>query len=904
MSADLEEYRRKRDFRATPEPAGKKTRRRGSKSFVIQKHAATRLHYDFRLELDGVLKSWAVPKGPSLDPTEKRLAVEVEDHPLEYGEFEGSIPKGHYGAGSVLLWDRGTWTALEDPHEGLEKGRLVFALQGEKLRGAWTLVRMGGRSARAGKPQWLLIKQRDEWAQPGDVLVERPESVSSGRTIEEIGGSSRPAEKVWHGAPARRSRFDAWKEMRPSPRHAGGARAKKSDSHGLDLASLPGARRGSLPARVPPQLATLVADVPDGDDWLHEIKFDGFRILARLDKGQVRLHTRTGQDWSERFAVVARAVESLPARQAVVDGEVAVLLSDGTSSFQALQNVLSRHDAGELVYYAFDLLYLDGWDLTGVSLERRKQALAALMPRGTGIVRYSDHVIGRGAEFHRNACRQKLEGIISKRRDAPYRHTRTRDWLKIKCSARQEFVIVGFTEPEGGRVGLGALLLGVREDGGPLRYCGKVGTGFTAESLRNLRKRLGALETDRAPCKDAPRAGRGVHWVRPELVAEVAFTGWTDDRRLRHPSFQGLREDKPADEVTAEHPTSRPAAKRQGRSIKESAGTKRRGHAATESAGTKHRAHATTESARSDGPSVVAGITISNAGRVLYPDPGLTKLDLARYVERVSKWMLPQVEGRPLMLLRCPEGLRKPCFYQKHPGAGLHPSLGQIRIREARGEGIYVFVRSVEGLVSLFQMGVLEVHLWGSRADDLEKPDRLVFDMDPGPGVDWKVVVAKTRQLHDLLETVGLKSFLKTTGGKGLHVVVPLRRGIDWDELREFASAVATFMVRQDPERLTTHAAKSRRPGKIYLDTLRNARGATWVAPWSPRGRAGAPVSMPIEWSELEPALEPDAFGVADISKRLERMRSDPWRTLLTTRQTITAAMRRAIANVTAARPR
>ncbi|HKA25642.1 MAG TPA: DNA ligase D [Candidatus Eisenbacteria bacterium] len=844
----LRTYHEKRDFARTPEPRGRAGARKGAR-FVIQKHDATRLHYDFRLELDGVLKSWAVPRGPSLDPAQRRLAVEVEDHPVEYGRFEGTIPEGEYGAGPVLLWDRGRWRPKEDAREGLRKGHLKFELEGEKLSGGWTLVRMIGPRSEDGK-NWLLIKERDEFAKKGkagEIVTLEPESVSTGRTIEEIGTKMRPkkAARSRRTRPRRGSRAGSAEEEEPA--------RKSTRRASLDLASLAGARREPLPSRWPPELATLVAQVPSGDEWLHEIKFDGYRVIARLDDGRATLFTRSGQNWTDRFPAVGEAVARLPARRLLLDGEVVVLGPDGISSFQALQNAIKRPAGGRLVYFVFDLLHQDGWGLGGVALEERKRALSALLSgQGrAGAIRYSDHVIGQGEAFFGKACQRGLEGVVSKRRASLARHGRGTDWLKIKCSWRQEFVIAGYTEPKRSRVGFGALLLGVQDKGRGLRYAGRVGTGFDNELLRTLHRKLQALETREAPFHDPPRE-RDTHWVKPRLVAEVSFTEWTSDGLLRHPSFVGLREDKKAAEVVREKPAA-------------------------------GRARARAEGA------TVAGVTISHPDKVLYPERKLTKLDVARYLESVAERMVPEVAGRPLMLLRCPEGRDKPCFFQKHPHGALHESLEKVSVREKKGRDSYVVVHDATGLVALLQAGALEIHVWSARVEHIEEPDRMVFDIDPDPGTPWPEVPRTAHRLREALESWGLESFVKTTGGKGLHVVVPLRRGPGWEEVGRFAAAIADRLIRESPEKYTAQLLKQRRQGRIFLDTLRNTRAHTWVAPYSPRAREGATVSCPIRWDDVTPRLDNGRYTVETLSKEMPR--PDPWKGMARARQTITAAL-------------
>ena len=805
----LERYQAKRDFRRTPEPAGRVHAPAGF-SFVVQKHHARRLHYDFRLEMDGVLKSWAVPKGPSLDPADKRLAVHVEDHPIEYGGFEGVIPQGQYGGGKVLLWDRGTWIPEGDPSAGYRKGHLKFRLEGVKLRGGWNLVRMDGKN-------WLLIKEKDDAAGTGDITEERPESV--------LGVEGPP--RVWESDRGAR----AVSRRRP--------------------------RTGSaMPDAPEPELATLVEKPPEGDDWLHEIKFDGYRVLCRIDGPDVRLITRRAKDWTESFPTLARAARQLPVRGALIDGELVVLDARGISSFQSLQNALGRGREKDVVYYAFDLLHLDGRDLRELPLSERKDMLARILRKAPRTIRLVEHVQGEGPIFYQQACDHGLEGIVSKRRESRYASGRTQDWLKVKCLDRQEFVIAGFTDPEGMRSGFGALVLGVH-DRGRFRYAGRVGTGFTATTLEDLHARLKKIQRKSSPFEKPPagRAAHGVRWVEPRLVAEVAFSGWTDDGILRQARFEGLREDKPAAEVVVERPRSPEPAP--------------------------------------------AGFKLTHPDKILYPGQGITKRDLAAYYQSVSDWILPHVVGRALSLVRCPEGQGKTCFYQKHDHDGTPDVLRRVRIPEGtgtgKGVGTYLSVDGLPGLLALAQMGVLEIHPWGSRVDRLEKPDRMTIDLDPAPDVPWSRTVETALALRARLRELGLECFVKTTGGKGLHVVVPLQARQSWDELKEFSGAIAREFVRAAPQQFVATMTKSKRAGKIFLDFFRNTRGATSVAAYSTRARPGAPVSAPVSWEELPRVTSGDAFTLADVPARLERLRSDPWKGFFEIRQSITAAMRRSV---------
>jgi bifunctional non-homologous end joining protein LigD len=968
----LEEYNRKRDFKQTPEPAGKKPQKPAAKksskaakglSFVIQKHAATRLHYDFRLELDGVLKSWAVPKGPSLDPGEKRLAVHVEDHPIDYGGFEGIIPKGQYGGGTVLLWDRGTWEPIEgdarDAEAAYEKGRLKFRLHGDKLEGGWNLVRMGGRR-NDGEDNWLLIKEKDDEARPGSgdsIVVERPESVETGKSLEEIADD--PA-RVWQSdRPAAQDPAATFKEKIRQVAHAAGKKAKapakraakaaapspavskpakrsqaSQSSPASALASLPGARRAPLPAGgIEPQLATLVDQPPRDAGWIHEIKYDGYRALLEIDGADVHLYTRRGNDWTPRFQTVAAAARDLPAKQALLDGEVVVLLPDGTTSFQALQNALAEERPGELVYFAFDLLYLDGYDLRGAPLAARKEALGGLLAGlpGDGSIRYGEHIAGRGEDFFRQACGFALEGVVAKRADLPYRSGRSKDWLKVKCIKRQELVIVGYTDPEGSRTGFGALLLAVHDDAGALVFAGKVGTGFDQAALVDLHRRLAKIERKTPAFEKAPRGAeaRRSHWVEPQLVGEVVFTEWTKDGILRHPSFQGLREDKDPAEIVRERPEpaaaaaaatseAESAAKRAAKTkpAKAPAAGKTAAGAAAKTAGTKGRKPAGRSpeaTAKPDGRSpepaarpdvppkktakgeeIVGGVRITHPERVLYPGQGLTKRDLALYYERVADWILPYLADRPLTLVRCPEGQAKECFYQKHVSYQFPASIARVDVGEAQPYGA---VRDLSGLVALVQMGALELHIWGSHVDRLEQPDYIVFDLDPDEGLAWERVVEGARAVKARLEELGLATFLKTTGGKGLHVVSPLARRLGWDEVKAFTKAVSESIVHDEPQRYTSMLPKVRRQGKIFIDYLRNGRGATSIAAYSTRARPGAPVSAPLFWEELDdPEIRGNTFTVENLPARLDALKSDPWEGFAKARRAITVKMLKAVA--------
>lgn len=868
--AVLEEYRRKRDFDVTPEPAGGVAEEHGALTFVIQKHAASRMHWDFRMELDGVLLSWAVPKGPSLDPADKRLAMHVEDHPVEYGLFEGVIPKGEYGGGTVMLWDRGIWAPDHgDPREHLAQGHLKFDLYGERLRGRWMLVRSKGYGG-SGKDSWLLFKERDDEARPKtefDAASEWMTSVATGRTMDEIAAD---VEAVWHSDESVEENVAKTRGMHPAQAPVAPP-AVAPDAH-----DVPGAKKAAMPKTIDVELASLVKHVPEGDRWFHEIKFDGYRILGFKDKDRVRLISRNGKDWTERFPDIERSVAALPAKQAIVDGEVVVLKPDGSNSFQALQNFARQGEPTELTYMVFDLLYLDGTDLRGAALQDRKPLLETLVASGDGRVRYTDHIEGRGDVFFEQACTHSLEGVVSKRRDAPYRSGRGRDWAKTKCLQEQEFVVVGYTDPGGTRSAFGALVLAVH-DNGDLRHVGRVGTGFSDASLADIHERLTKLERKDPPVINPPKGAQAasIHWVEPQLVAEVSFTEWTGDGNLRHPAFHGLREDKPADEIVAEEPVELPE---QAAADPE--------NPADDRSGPPRRA------GKDDRP-MVAGVSLSNPDRVLWPDVGITKSELAYYYESIAELMLPHVANRPLSLYRCPAGYTGECFYQKHI-QHFPKAVGTVAIYEPDDNETvpYAKITGLPSIVGLVQMGVLEIHPWGSRADDPDAPDRLIFDLDPDTELPWKTVAGTALLLHSELARLGLDSWLKTTGGKGLHVMVPIVRRQSWTEVRDFSRAFVDHIVSLEPRLFTASMSKSQRGGKIFIDYVRNTRGATAIAAYGTRARPGAPVSVPLFWEEAESAQERPEFTVRNLAARLEALSSDPWADLPLKRQSITGKMR------------
>jgi bifunctional non-homologous end joining protein LigD len=856
----LELYRKKRDFKTTPEPKGKLAKaKRRDLAFVIQKHAASRLHYDFRLELNGVLLSWAVPKGPSLDPNDKRLAMHVEDHPLEYGEFEGIIPPKQYGAGTVMLWDRGTWIPREDPVAGYKKGKLKFDLHGEKLQGGWTLVKSHG-SKYGGDNAWLLFKEDDEFARTGaeaQIVDSRPNSVKTHRNLKQIAAD--PG-RVWHSNKSVAENLKAG--------------AKEKSKVRIEPAKSAGARKAALSGFISPQLATTTETIPAGDGWVHEVKYDGYRILARIEAGAMRLFSRNRNDWTRKFPDIARALAGLPLETAWVDGEVVSLDAKGRSSFQALQNALSAINTSETIYYAFDLPYLNGYDLRRVKLEERKALLKRLVPE-EGIIRYSEHFHVEGAKFIAEVCGLGLEGMVSKRSDSIYEGTRGSAWLKLKCARQQEFVVGGFTDPEGSRHGFGALLLGVYDGEGKLRYAGKVGTGFNQAQLAKMRRTLDGLVQQTPPFVNPPQGieARRAHWVKPELVAQVTFTEWTHDDIVRNAAFQGLRDDKRARDVVREEAGGLPKLARRTSELNEAPRKELKPIASKPEKDT------------------IAGIKLTNRDKLLYPEAGITKRDLALYHEAVGEWILPHLRNRPLTLLRCPNGWDKESFYQKHADPNVPEVIERVEVQDSDGLAMYMMANSVSALVAMAQMGTLELHPWGSRKPKLGFPDRIVFDLDPDDAVEWKEIVEAVKILKTLLDHLGLRGFLKTTGGKGLHVVIPVQPTLPWEPIKGFSQAVAEVLVQTFPDRFTAKLLKISRQKKIFIDYLRNGEGATAVAPYSTRARANAPVSTPIDWTELGRDVRFDYFTIKNVPARLKHLKHDPWAEFSERRQSVTAGM-------------
>ncbi|MGQ3319986.1 DNA ligase D [Pseudomonas brassicacearum] len=862
-SKTLDDYNRMRNFAATPEPAAKRSRKSAKTAhalqFCIQKHDASRLHYDFRLELDGALKSWAVPKGPSLDPKAKRLAVHVEDHPLDYATFEGNIPEGHYGAGDVIVWDRGVWIPQDDPHEAYEKGRLKFELQGEKLSGLWNLVRthMPGK-----QEQWFLIKHQDQAARPEseyDVVQAEPNSVLSDRTL----------------VPKRRGKAAAAKAVK-QPEKAVQAKSPR----GAAKTTLSGAVAGPLPDTLKPELATLVESAPDGE-WLYEIKFDGYRVMARIEHGDVRLLTRNGHDWTHKLPRQAEALAELGLESAWLDGEMVVANDQGVPDFQALQNAFEAGSSGKIAYYLFDMPYLNGMDLRKVPVQERRTALAAVLePNESPLLRFSDAFEETPEALLNSACQMQMEGLIGKRIGSAYVSRRSNDWIKLKCKNRQEFVVVGFSDPKGARSAFGALLLGLHDaDSGQLRYAGKVGTGFNETTLKSIYQQLLPLETKKAAVVNPPSGyeAKGVHWLEPTLLAEVAFAEMTKDGSVRHAVFHGLRNDKPAKDITQElaKPVKKTAAAKK---------TKAKDEPGATPAKTKSKAKA---------PALDGKVRITHPERVIDASSGTTKLQLAEYYASVAEFILPELADRPVALVRAPDGIAGELFFQKNAERLAIPGITSLD-KALTGQPVMI-INNAEALIGAVQMSTVELHTWNATSVDLDKPDRFVLDLDPDPALPWKSMVEATQLTLSVLDELGLKAFLKTSGGKGIHVVVPLTRKLGWDEVKGFSHAIVSHMAKLLPDRFSAVSGPKNRVGRIFIDYLRNGLGATTICAYAARTREGLPVSVPVFREEVAELKGANLWNVHNVHERLAEVGHEPWAGLKRTRQSITAEMRRRI---------
>jgi bifunctional non-homologous end joining protein LigD len=851
MANPLSEYTRKRNFKVTAEPEGGSAHGRTSPEtlqFVIQKHDARRLHYDFRLELDGTLKSWAAPKGPSYDPKEKRLAVHVEDHPIEYGTFEGSIPEGEYGGGDVIVWDRGVWIPHGDAAKDYAAGKLKFELQGEKLNGSWTLVRTR-LHGNGNKEQWLLIKEKDDTARPHDiydVTEALPDSVLSEKTLPRLGKARVKPDKPVNVAKTKQTRTPKLKTAKPSPKPS------------------------ALPDMIEAELATLV-DSPPAGDWLYEIKFDGYRLLTRIDEGKVSFITRNGKDWTHRLPEQAKAISALGLENSWLDGEIIVLDEKGVSDFQALQNAFDSGRNTTILYYMFDMPFCNGMDLRAYPLEERRRALKAVLDKiDSEVIRYSEAFDVPADRILESACSIGLEGVIGKRAGSPYQSKRSNDWIKLKCKRRQEFVIGGYTSPQGTRSHFGALLIGLHDEKGSLRFAGKIGTGFSRESLAALHEQMQPYVTEKPAFTNPPRGAqaRGVTWLKPELLCEVAFASITNDGVVRQGVFYGLRQDKAAHDIELEHAQTVPD--------KASAIVPKK---------------ASPQKAK-DGIEI-AGVRISHPERVIDPHSKTTKRGIAEYYERVAPWILPHLKNRPVALVRTPEGIKGEQIFQKHKQTLAIPHIRELDASLDPGHAPLMVIDNLEALLGAAQMGTVELHTWNAKADHIDKPDRMIFDLDPDPKLPWKSMLEATELLLTLLNELGFKAFIKTSGGKGLHIVVPLERRHDWDNVKDVAQAIARHMASVIPERFSAKMGAQNRVGKVFIDYLRNREGATTVSAYSLRARPGLGVSVPIDRSELKTLKQGDQWTVETLFEWLDDRQDDPWAGYNTVRQRITAAQRK-----------
>jgi len=822
MADPLQRYKAKRNFAVTSEPA-EGGHAGDALAFVIQKHWASRLHYDFRLELDGTMKSWAVPKGPSYDPKDKRMAVHVEDHPISYAEFEGTIPEKQYGAGKVIIWDKGTWVPLGDARQGYESGNLKFELHGHKMQGKWALIRMKGKGEK--QEPWLLIKEKDDLARPAaafSVVDELPDSVK------------------------------ALPMPGPSPQPAGGS--------GIPAAAVAAA----LPDRLAPELATLVDKAPSApDDWIFEIKFDGYRLLARVEGKDIRLFTRNGNDWTARLTRLHDALGAAGLPDGWYDGEIVVHDEQGRPSFALLQQAFDGSDTSDIVYFVFDAPYLGGMDMREVPLVERRAVLKTVFDQvGNDTLRFSEEFGSDPGELVTAACQMGLEGVIGKRRDSRYVQRRSPDWIKLKCGQRQEFVICGYTDPQGARTGIGALLLGAHDDEGVLQYAGNVGTGFNEATLRELKHKLDALDTDESPFPPKAVAGRKHHWVKPVLIAEVSFAEWTSAGSVRHAVFQGLREDKPASRIRREQPAHVDAIVQQHAGSAAPAGR------------------------------LPASLKVTHGERIIDADSGTTKLDMVRYYALVGELMMAHLKGRPVSLVRAPGGVGGELFFQKHAEVGKLPGMKQMDQALDPEHPPMLEVGSVEGILSAAQWNVIEFHTQNATGKAYDTPDRMIFDLDPGEGVGWKAIQEAAQLMHAFLAELGLASFLKTSGGKGLHVVVPIKGTLGWDAVKDFSQAIVRHLSSTLPDRFAFKSGPRNRVGKIFIDYLRNGQGATTACAWSARVRPGLGISVPLAWDELEAVKAGDQWTVKNVHTRLDHGNA-PWDGYAKAAKTLTAAMKK-----------
>ncbi|MCC6072293.1 DNA ligase D [Massilia sp. GCM10020059] len=844
-SDPLQVYKAKRNFAITSEPAEGGAAGVGELTFVIQKHWASRLHYDFRLELDGTMKSWAVPKGPSYDTSDKRMAVHVEDHPISYSDFEGTIPEKQYGAGKVIIWDKGTWQPLGDPHEGYKSGNLKFEMHGHKMHGKWVLVRMKGKGEK--QEPWLLIKEKDDYARPGtefSVVDEMPDSVKALPMPGEARAKGKAKAKA-AAAPAR-----AAKAGKPA------ARGKAP----------PEAVKAGLPATLSPELATLVDNPPSTpEDWVFEIKFDGYRLLARVEGKQVKLFTRNGNDWTHKMRNLEKGIAAMKLPDGWYDGEIVVHDEHGKPNFGLLQLAFDGSNTAEIVYFVFDAPYCNGYDMRAVPLVSRRAVLKSVLEKSPSeMVRFSEEFGSDPQELVIAACKMGLEGVIGKRRDSRYVERRSPEWIKLKCGQRQEFVIGGYTDPQGSRTGIGSLLLGVYDQDGVLQYAGNVGSGFNEATLRELKKKLTALDTDQSPFPPKAVAGRKPHWVKPRLIAEVSFAEWTKTGSVRHAVFQGLRDDKPPKGIKRET--------------------------------AKHMEDAVATTSKSSEPAAPAGklpasLKVTNPDRVIDPLSGTTKIELVRYYALVGALMMEHLKGRPVSLVRAPAGVGGELFFQKHAEVGKLPGMKQMDQALDPDHPPMLEVGSAQGILSAAQWNVVEFHTQNATGKAYETPNRMVFDLDPGEGVAWETMQEAATLMHAFLDELGLPNFLKTSGGKGLHVVVPVKGGYDWDTVKDFSQAIVQHMAMTLPDRFAFKSGPRNRVGKIFIDYLRNGRGATTACAWSARVRPGLGISVPLAWDELAVIKAGDQWNVHNAHTRLDRG-NEPWAAYAKSAKTLTAAMK------------
>ncbi|HEX9172322.1 MAG TPA: DNA ligase D [Telluria sp.] len=873
MPDALKAYKAKRDFTITSEPAEGGLPGKEALSFVIQKHWASRLHYDFRLEIDGTMKSWAVPKGPSYDTKDKRMAVHVEDHPISYSDFEGTIPEKQYGAGKVIIWDKGTWEPLDDARKGYESGNLKFEMHGHKMHGRWVLIRMKGHGEK--QEPWLLIKEKDDYARPADefsVIDEMPDSV---KALPMPGaGKKKSAPRKKASAKLAEDSIDVPAEKPVRATRAAKAKAAaaeavaepakaKAPAKGKRGAMPAEAVKAELPAEFAPELATLVDKPPSTPaDWIFEIKFDGYRMLARIEGKSVRLITRNGNDWTAKLQPLQQYLLKLKLPDGWYDGEIVVHDENGKPNFGLLQLAFDGSNTAEIVYFLFDAPYLNGYDLRDVPLDQRRALLeAALAKSPSDLVRFSAEFGTDPEQLVEAACKIGLEGVIGKRRTSRYVSRRSPEWIKLKCGQRQEFVIGGYTDPQGSRTGIGALLLGTYDKDGVLKYAGNVGSGFNEATLRELKKKLDALATDDSPFPPKSVAGRKHHWVKPKLIAEVSFSEWTNTGSVRHPVFQGLREDKPAKGITRELP--------------------------------KHVEEIEPASGEPVAPAgrLPADFKVTNPDRLIDPTSGATKIDLVRYYALVADLMMEHLKGRPVSLVRAPAGVGGELFFQKHADVKKLPGMKQMAQSLDPDHPPMLEVGSTLGILSAAQWNVVEIHSQNATAKAYEKPDRMVFDLDPGEGVEFATMREAAQLMHAFLDELGLPSFLKTSGGKGLHVVVPIKGGYDWDTVKSFSQAIVHHMAATLPDRFAYKSGPKNRVGKIFIDYLRNGRGATTVSAWSARVRPGLGISVPLSWDELQALKAGDQWNVLNAHTRLDQG-NEPWAGYAKAAKTLTAAMK------------